>query len=65
MGYFVAVALFGVLVYSLVTGKIHARRRRPVIRAERPLYYWFLILIQIAIIIVGLLDGLGIIHIFN
>ena len=65
MGYLVAVISFGAMVYSLYTGAVPVRRRRPVYRSERPVYYWFLILIQIGIIVVGLLDGLGLINLFN
>ncbi len=65
MGFFVAVIALGAMLYSLFTGSIPVRRRRPVSRSERPLYYWFLTLIQVLIVIVGLLDGLGIINILN
>jgi hypothetical protein len=65
MGLFVAIIAFGVMMYSLFTGSIPVRRRRAVYRTERPVYYWFLILIQAGIFVVGLLDYLGVIHIFN
>jgi len=65
MGLFIAVITAGAMLYFLFTGEIPVRRRRPILRAEQPVYYWFLILIQAAIFIVGLLDWFGVIEIFN
>lgn len=65
MGIFVAVIAFGAMLYSLFTGAIPVRRRRSITRSEQPAYYWFLILIQAVICVVGLLDGFGVIDLFN
>jgi hypothetical protein len=65
MGLFVVVIAVGVMLCSLFTGAVPVRRRRAVSRVERPVYYWFLILIQAAIFVVGLLDWLGVIDLFN
>ena len=65
MGFLVGVIGFGAMLYSLFTGRVPVRRRRTVTRIDRPVYYWFLVMIQAAIAVVGLLDGLGIINIFN
>lgn len=65
MGYLIALICFGVMVYSLYTGAVPVKYRRAVYRSERPVYYWFLILIQAAIAVVDLLDGLGTINIFD
>jgi len=65
MGWLLAVIGVGMMLYSLFTGSVPVRRRQPIRRAEQPAYYWFLILIQVAIGMVGLLDGLGMIDLFN
>jgi hypothetical protein len=64
MGVLIAVIGFGVMLYSLFTGAVPVRRRRPITRVEQPAYYWFLILIQAVIGVAGLLDVLGLIDLF-
>jgi hypothetical protein len=61
----VSVIAVGAMLYFLFTGEIPVRRRRPILRAEQPEYFWFLILIQLAIFVAGLLDWFGVIVIFN
>lgn len=54
MELFIAVILFGVIVYELVTGNIPIRygssvsRRRSVSRSEKPVQYWLWVLLQAA-----------------
>ena len=65
MGLLITVIMVGVMGYSLYSGEVPARRRRSVSRAESPAYYWFLVALQAALALLGVLDYLGVVTIFG